>query len=292
VGRLGSTWVGSAQRGSARLRTSAPRRAPRHRREMAQPPGRPAVTIQRNSLKNGRADLVYPSVLALPHRPVGLALPLLPEGDDLAQAGDALGVAELGGGGRPTAGEVTQDALLVVVELLLVLLGDGLPLVEVGPPPPVRGRGPRQGRRNAPRPGLAYRPGGADPRKFGATACRTRPTDCRPGRTVCRTRPTDCRSGRTVCRTRPTDCRSGRTVCRTRPTNCRSGRTVCRTRTTDHAASRTACRTRTTDRAAGRTDCRTRTTDHAASRTACRTRATDRAAGRTDWGADTSLQRS
>src|SRR5580698_8523667 len=39
-----------------------------------------------NGLKNGTAHLVYPSVLLLPHRPVGLALPLLPEGDGLAQA--------------------------------------------------------------------------------------------------------------------------------------------------------------------------------------------------------------
>jgi hypothetical protein len=80
---------------------------------------------------------------------------------------------------------VTQDALggrvlraaVLVVELLLVLLGHAFHGIEVGPPPPGRGRRPRQCSRDAPRPGLAYPPGGVDPRKTDATALGKRPED-------------------------------------------------------------------------------------------------------------------
>jgi len=158
--------------------------------------------------------------------------------------GLALEVAELDGGGRPTAGAVTQDALgrrvlrvvLLVLDIPRVLLGPGLPLVEVGPPPLGRGRGPGQSRRNVPCRGLASLSGGADPRRLGATVLRTRPAAPSSLRTAFGTRPAPPSIDRRAFGTRPAAPSIDGGAFGTRPADHAIDRRAFGMRPADHAA--------------------------------------------------------
>jgi hypothetical protein len=157
--------------------------------------------------------------------------------------GLALEVAELGGAGRPPSGEVTQDALgrrvlravVLVVAILLVLLGHGLPLVEVGSRPPGRGREQRQSRRDAPRTGKASLSGGADPPRLGTTVLRTRPAAPSSLRTAFGTRPAHLSIDRRAVGTRPAHLSIDRRAVGTRLEHLSIDRRAVGMRPADHA---------------------------------------------------------